>query len=143
MTGPDRHQVDVVASRLPFPIGRRARNASPSTTSPTNPCPGCVTPIRCAAPTGASIPRPDGRPAPGGPLIDAVEDKFEVVAAGEAVATFAGHDIRALRPDLPAIPLDGVDPSHVVLATRADDRSRLVAAFRKYAQAHLVRPESS
>lgn len=78
----------------------------------------------------------------GGPLIDAVEDKFEV-AAGEAVATFAGHDIRALRPDLPAIPLDGVDPSHVVLATRADDRSRLVAAFRKYAQAHLVRPESS
>jgi hypothetical protein len=77
------------------------------------------------------------------PLIDAVEDKFEVVAAGEAVAIFAGHDIRALRPDLTAIPLDGVDPSHVVLATRADDRSRLVAAFRKYAQAHLVRPESS
>lgn len=88
-------------------------------------------------------PRPDGRPAPGGPLIDAIEDKFELVADGQAVAIFAGHDIRALRPDLTAIPLDGVDPAHVVLATRADDRSRLVAAFRKYARTHLGRPGSA
>jgi DNA-binding transcriptional LysR family regulator len=82
-------------------------------------------------------PRPDGRPAPDGPVIDAIEDKFELVAAGQAVAIFAGHNIRALRPDLTSIPLEGVDPAHVVLATRADDRSRLVAAFRKYARAHL------
>ena len=32
----------------------------------------------------------------------------------------------------------GVEPSHVVLATRADDRSRLVAAFRKSAQDTLT-----
>ncbi|KDN18950.1 LysR family transcriptional regulator [Amycolatopsis rifamycinica] len=83
-------------------------------------------------------PRPDGRPAPDGPLIDAIEDKFELVAAGEAVAISAGHHIRALRPDLTSIPLEGVDPAHVVLATRADDRGRLVAAFRKYARLHLT-----
>lgn len=88
-------------------------------------------------------PRPDGRPAPDGPLIDAIEDKFELVAAGQAVAIFAGHDIQGLRPDLTSVPLDGVDPAHVVLATRADDRGRLVAAFRKYAQAHLTGPDSA
>ncbi|MEV0119470.1 hypothetical protein AB0H77_40490 [Streptomyces sp. NPDC050844] len=31
-------------------------------------------------------PRPDGSTAPGGPLVDAVEDKVELVAGGEAVA---------------------------------------------------------
>jgi DNA-binding transcriptional LysR family regulator len=85
-------------------------------------------------------PRPDGRPAPDGPMIDALEDKFELVAAGQAVVIAAGTGITALRPDLTAIPLEGVDPAHTVLATRADDRSRLVAAFRKYAQAHLTGP---
>ncbi|KUL47594.1 hypothetical protein ADL28_32525 [Streptomyces violaceusniger] len=59
------------------------------------------------------------------------------------MAVFVGHNIQALRPDLTSIPLDGVDPAHVVLATRADDRSRLAAAFRKYAQTHLSRPDSA
>ena len=85
-------------------------------------------------------PRPDGRPAPDGPIVDAVEDKFELIAAGQAVAISAGLRSNALRPDLTTVPLDGVEPSHVVLATRADDRSRLVAAFRRYAQAHLTDP---
>jgi hypothetical protein len=44
------------------------------------------------------------------------------------------------RPDLTTIPLHGVEPSHVVLATRAGDRGRLVGAFRKCAQAHLTGP---
>jgi DNA-binding transcriptional LysR family regulator len=83
-------------------------------------------------------PRPDGRPAPDGPVIDDLEDKFELVATGQAVAISAGHRIRGLRPDLTTIPLEGVEPAHVVLATRADDRGRLVAAFRKYAQAQLT-----
>jgi DNA-binding transcriptional LysR family regulator len=85
-------------------------------------------------------PRPDGRPAPDGPLIEAVEDKFELIAAGQAVAISAGLHGNALRPDLTTIPLEDVEPSHVVLATRANDRSRLVTAFRKYAQAHLTGP---
>jgi hypothetical protein len=46
-----------------------------------------------------------------------------------------------LRPDITTVPLEGVEPSHVVLASRSGDRSRLVAAFRKLAEAHLTGPE--
>ncbi len=83
-----------------------------------------------------ATPRPDGSRAPDGPLIEALEDKFEFIASGQAVGIVPA-DPRAdsIRPDLTTVPLHGVEPSHVVLATRADDRSRLVAAFRKCAQA--------
>jgi DNA-binding transcriptional LysR family regulator len=86
-------------------------------------------------------PRPDGRPAPGGPLVTDLEDKLELIASGEAVAIVsAGLRADHLRPDLTTIPLHGVEPAHVVLATRAGDRNRLVAAFRKIAQTHLQPP---
>jgi DNA-binding transcriptional LysR family regulator len=85
-------------------------------------------------------PRPDGRRAPDGPFIDAIEDKFELIASGQAVALTAGFHGNNLRPYITTVPLEGVEPSHVVLATRAGDRSRLVAAFRKLAEAHLTRP---
>lgn len=85
-------------------------------------------------------PRPDGSPAPDGPFIDTVEDKLEVVASGQAVAISAGNDLYRLRPDITAIPLDGVEPAHVVLATRADDRGRLVSAFRRCAETLLTGP---
>jgi DNA-binding transcriptional LysR family regulator len=86
-------------------------------------------------------PRPDGSPAPDGPLVTAMEDKNELVAAGDAVAIIPGgmHGIQP-RPDLTTIPLYGVDPAHVVVAHRADDRGRLVAAFRKAAQDYLALP---
>jgi DNA-binding transcriptional LysR family regulator len=86
-------------------------------------------------------PRPDGTPAPDGPLVTAVEDKDELVAAGDAVAIIPGgmHGIQP-RPDLTTIPLHGVDPAHVVVANRADNHSRLVAAFRKAAQDYLALP---
>jgi DNA-binding transcriptional LysR family regulator len=84
-------------------------------------------------------PRPDGSRAPGGPIIEAVADKFELIASGQAVAIVpADSHAGSLRPDLTTVPLEGVEPSHVVLATRAGDRSRLVAAFRKCAEAHLT-----
>ena len=84
-------------------------------------------------------PRPDGSPAPDGPLVEAIEDKNELIAAGQAVAVIpAGIAVGSPRPDLTTVPLDGVEPSHVVLATRAGDRGRLVAAFRKCAQALLT-----
>jgi hypothetical protein len=64
------------------------------------------------------------------------------VAAGQAVAIIpAGVKTASPRPNLTTIPLHGVEPSHVVLATRADDRSRLVAAFCKSAQALLTGPD--
>jgi hypothetical protein len=89
-------------------------------------------------------PRPDGTPAPDGPLVNAVEDKIELIAAGQAVAIVsAGLRADSLHPDLTTVPLDGVEQSHVVLATRADERNRLVAAFTKYAQAHLTGPADS
>jgi Bacterial regulatory helix-turn-helix protein, lysR family/LysR substrate binding domain len=69
----------------------------------------------------------------------------EVIAASQAVATVSvGLHAAGMRPGLTAIPLDGVEPGYVVLATRADDRSRLVAAFAKYAQNTLtgLTPES-
>jgi DNA-binding transcriptional LysR family regulator len=87
-------------------------------------------------------PRPDGSPAPDGPLVGAIEDKNELIAAGQAVAIIPGGPRTvSLRPDLTTIPLHGVEPSHVVLATRAGDRSRLVAAFRKSARDCLTGPE--
>ena len=84
-------------------------------------------------------PRPDGTPAPDGPLVNAVEDKLELIAADQAIAIVsAGLRAETLHPDLTTISLDDVDPTHVVLATRASDRSRLVTAFRKHAQERLT-----
>ena len=86
-------------------------------------------------------PRPDGSPAPDGPLVEAVEDKLELIAAGQAVAIVpAGVGTSSLRPDLTTVPLDDVEPCHVVLATRAGDDNRLLAAARKSLQAHLTAP---
>ena len=86
-------------------------------------------------------PRPDGTPAPGGPLVNDVEDKLELIAAGQAVAIVsAGLTASRMHPDVTTVPLDGVEPSHVVLATRAGDRGRLVAAFRRCAQEFLTGP---
>ena len=86
-------------------------------------------------------PRPDGSPAPDGPLVNDVEDKLELIAAGQAVAIVStGLRADRLRPDLTTVPLEGVEPSHVVLATRAGDHGRLVAAFRRCAQYCLTAP---
>jgi hypothetical protein len=109
------------------------------TTSPTNPYPGAPDPAWDAF--WRIDPRPDGHPAPDGPLVEAIEDKFELIASAQAVAIIpASADTTSLRPDLTTVPLEGVEPSHVVLATRAGDHSRLVAAFRKCAEAHLTGP---
>jgi DNA-binding transcriptional LysR family regulator len=89
-------------------------------------------------------PRPDGRPAPDGPLVTALEDKNELIAAGQAVAIVpAGVYNGQVRPDLTTIPLSDVPPAHVVLATRAGDRGRLVAAFAKAARDCLAGPPAS
>ena len=89
-------------------------------------------------------PRPDGSPAPDGPLVGAIEDKNELIAAGQAVAIIPGGTGGSVRPDLTTIPLHGVAPAHVILATRrvnnTGDRSRLVAAFRRSARECLTGP---
>lgn len=80
-------------------------------------------------------PRPGGRPAPDGPRVETVEDKLEHIAAGEAVA-ISPSALRAvgLRPDLTTVPLHGVAPGQVVVATRATDHGRLVSAFHASAR---------
>nr|WP_078495746.1 LysR family transcriptional regulator [Streptomyces xiaopingdaonensis] len=84
-------------------------------------------------------PRPDGRPAPDGPLVEALEDKHELIAAGQAVAIGPPLDYATgLHPSLTTVPLHGVEPSQVVLATRTGDRGRLVTAFRKHAETLLT-----
>ncbi|GAB6901712.1 LysR family transcriptional regulator [Kineosporia succinea] len=84
-------------------------------------------------------PRPDGRPAPGGPVITSLEDKFEHVAAGEAIA-IVPWAVHYGRPDLVGVPISDAAPGHVVMATRAGDRGRLVSAFRTWAQRLLPDP---
>ncbi len=85
-------------------------------------------------------PRPDGSRAPDGPLVDAIEDKLELIAAGQAVSIAPAGVRGNLRADLTAVPVEDIEPGRVVLATRADDRNRLLTAFRASAKAHLVGP---
>lgn len=84
-------------------------------------------------------PRPDGSRAPDGPLAGEREDKFELVAAGEALTMMpdTGPDGR-LRADLTTVPVEGVEPVRVVLATRAGPRSELLAGFAAHARSHLM-----
>ncbi|MGR6974972.1 LysR family transcriptional regulator [Streptomyces cynarae] len=156
------HRVDAVVARLPFPTdhlhvtilydeprlllvprGHRLAGKEYVTIDDIadEPLPRVLDPIWNAF--WRIDPRPDGSPAPDGPLVEAVEDKFELIADGQAVAVIPAGDRTSPRPDLAVVPLRGVEPSHVVLATRADDHNRLVAAFRKCAQAHLTGPGSA
>ncbi|MEV0353281.1 LysR family transcriptional regulator [Nonomuraea sp. NPDC050680] len=154
------HRVDAAVARLPFPtdglhvtvlydeprallvpVDHRLAGKESVTLDDIadEPLPRALDPVWNAF--WRADPRPDGSPAPDGPLIETGEDKLELVASGQAVAIVpATARIGELRPDLTTIPLEGIEPSHVVLATRADDRSRLVTAFRKYAEAHFTGP---
>jgi DNA-binding transcriptional LysR family regulator len=71
-------------------------------------------------------------------VVAAIEDKIELIAAGEAVAIVpGGMHAKTIRPNLTTVPIEGIEPSHVALATRAGDRHRLLADFRRAAEAHL------
>jgi DNA-binding transcriptional LysR family regulator len=84
-------------------------------------------------------PRPDGRPAPDGPFVEAHQDKLELIAGGQALALApAGGQNGTLRHDLTAVPIEGIAPCRVVLATRVNERGSLVTAFRESARTHLT-----
>jgi DNA-binding transcriptional LysR family regulator len=151
------HRVDAVVARLPFPIDGlhvtvlydEPRGVLLSTEHPLaeresltlddiadEPLPRAEDPAWNAF--WRIDPRPDGRRAPDGPLVNVIEDKFERIASGDTIAIVPiSGNARLIRPDLTVVPLDDVDPAHVALATRKDDRGRLVAEWRKIAQSEL------
>ncbi|AEM82914.1 LysR family transcriptional regulator [Streptomyces violaceusniger] len=86
-------------------------------------------------------PRPDGRPAPDGPLVVSAVDKLELIAGGRALALApSGSGHHPLRHDLTTIPVAGIAPCRVVVASRAEDRGPLVADFLGIAVRQLARP---
>ncbi|MEV5705590.1 LysR family transcriptional regulator [Actinoallomurus sp. NPDC052274] len=152
------HRVDAVVARLPFPtdglrvtvlydeprylvVSRDHRLAGKESVTLDDIADEPVPRVRQSPPVWGAFwridPRPDGRPVPDGPLVETVEDKFEVIAAGEAVGILPSRHATQ-HPDLTTIALEGVEPCQVALATRAGDRNRLVAAFREHARAHLT-----
>jgi DNA-binding transcriptional LysR family regulator len=59
-------------------------------------------------------PRPDGTPGPVGPLVNAVEDKIELIAAGQAVAIVsAGLRADRMHPDLTPDAIRGPGPPYL------------------------------
>lgn len=84
-------------------------------------------------------PRPDGSPAPRGPLVVTTADKLELIAGGQALALApAGGEHMPLRYDLTTIPVEGIEPCRVVLATRAGDHRPIVKKFIDIASAQFV-----
>ncbi|MEU4658991.1 LysR family transcriptional regulator [Streptomyces sp. NPDC023723] len=154
------HRVDAVVTRLPFPtdqlrvtvlydeprvlvVPRDHRLAGQESVTLGDIADEPIPHVRQSDPLLNAYwrldPRPDGRPAPDGPLVEALEDKHELIAAGQAVAIGPPLDhATGLHPSLTTVPLHGVEPSQVVLATRTGDRGRLVTAFRKHAEALLT-----
>ncbi|MEZ0112034.1 DNA-binding transcriptional LysR family regulator [Catenulispora sp. EB89] len=81
-------------------------------------------------------PRPDGSHPLDGPLVEVLEDTLELIAAGQAVAILPA-DLSGVRSDLVGVTLQGVEPVQAALVTRAGEDNRLVAEFRRYAQAQV------
>lgn len=80
-------------------------------------------------------PRPDGTSAPDGPLVSTLEDQYELIASGQVVAISpAGLRADGTRPDLVTIPMRGIEPCQVVLATRAEDTALPVTELRSLLQ---------
>jgi len=76
-------------------------------------------------------PRLDGVPVHNAPIdYESFEDKLDLVAEERAVLILAAGDRRPqLRPGLTTVPIEGVDPVRVVLATRAADVNPLIDDF--------------
>ncbi|MCA2219070.1 LysR family transcriptional regulator [Jidongwangia harbinensis] len=78
--------------------------------------------------------RPDGGRRLAGPAVHTVQDKFELIASGKAVAMHPRGDHTApIRPDLITIPIDGIPPCQAVILTRPVEDNSLVEEFLKSA----------
>ena len=116
----------------------RARNESPSKTSPTSPSPACL--IQTGTRPGGSTPGPTAARRLTVPSCRPSRTN-ELIAADEAaVAIIRGGNVTP-RPRPHHDPPARRRADHIVLATQADDHRRLVAAFRESAQALLTGPD--
>lgn len=89
-------------------------------------------------------PRPDGRPAPDGPVLDDAADLFDYLTAGDAVLIVpADSRVPDLQPELTTIPLRDVSPGQVALMHRTDESSSLVREFADCARELLEPGEPS
>ena len=72
-------------------------------------------------------------------LDDSFDDKLELIAEGHAIAILPAGDRRStLRTDLATVPVEGIEPCQVVLATHAHDPNPLATAFHDIAATHLA-----
>ncbi|WP_224392159.1 LysR family transcriptional regulator [Pseudonocardia sp. ICBG1293] len=84
-------------------------------------------------------PRPGGRPAPGGPLVERTADSNEWVASGTCISFIpAGAVPHQVHPGCTTVAIDGVPPCEVVALWRSDDDSELVGDFVTAARATLT-----
>jgi DNA-binding transcriptional LysR family regulator len=76
-------------------------------------------------------PRPDGRRARPGPTVANIEEKLEVVGAGEAISFVPNSVASAVHMpvDVVAIPVVDLPPTEVYLAFKTARRSSMVDAF--------------
>jgi len=75
-------------------------------------------------------PRPDGRPAPDGPIVDSVEEKLEHVASGDCIAILpASAADRHVREDVCSVPIHDIAPATVAITTRREQHPPMLAAF--------------
>ncbi|CAN5429434.1 LysR substrate-binding domain-containing protein [soil metagenome] len=83
--------------------------------------------------------RSDPGPISAGPVFPSFEDTLELVASGQAIAVMPVGDRRSsLRADLVSVPVEGVPPSEVVVATRVGDPNPLVTDFVWAARTQLT-----
>jgi len=85
-------------------------------------------------------PRPDGRRARSGPVIDNFEEKLEVVGTGQAISFVPVCVAAAVQmpPDVVAIPIIDVPPVAICLAWKADRHRTTITAFAETARTVLT-----
>ena len=75
-------------------------------------------------------PRPDGRPAPDGPIVESVEEKLEHVASGDCIAILPASAAESyVRSDVCSVPIHDIGPATVALTTRREHHPPMLVAF--------------